>query len=467
MKHHTILAVTIGACVVMPLTSHLSTVARAQPAELRLEADAQIDAQIEKHRKGDVTIQVVDVSGSPVPDASVRVEQTNHAFLFGCNIFWWGPSNDRYRAIGGDNAKQQAAYKRQFAELFNYATLPFYWMYYEKEKDKPRHAYMATLVKWCHENNIKVKGHPLAWNWHDPKWLADIDSDEIYRRQLARIDDIVSRFKGKIDCWDVVNEVSHFDRDGFVHGISPKYSDMWQRVGRMELTVECFKHAREANPNAILLINDYKRDPDYERVIEQLVDEDGKRLYDAIGIQNHMGYQSWSYEGVRKTCDRFSRFGVPIHFTEGSISSAKLLSKQDQESIQKNFIKKIRSTSTPEGEARQAEEVIKHYRAVFACPEVEALTWWDMCDYSAGAKPTGFLRKDMTPKPSYHALKKLIKDAWWTRANLTTDRQGAARLNGFYGDYRVVISRPGRQDATYHHRLAKDHENRWAIVLEE
>lgn len=447
--------------------------------------EAEIDARIVKHRQGEAVITVVDSSGNPVPGAHVKVEQTRHAFLFGCNIFWWGPSQDRYRAVGGDRSDEQAAYRKQFADVFNYATLPFYWMYYEPEPDKPRHVYMDRLVTWCQQQDIQVKGHPLAWNWYDPKWLPEDDPDEIYRRQLARIDDIVTHFAGRVDCWDVVNEVSHFDREGFLNHVSPRYTRMWQKVGRMELTRACFRHARTANPHATLLINDYKTDADYERVIERLADTkrsvqrertDGTGAvapnwlaaqlpYNVIGIQSHMGYFGWSQQRVASVCDRFARFGVPIHFTEASLSSAAYTPKRGQEN-NNDFTKKANDRlSTAEGEARQAEQIVAFYRAVFAQPAVEALTWWDLCDWSAGGKPTGLLRKDMTPKPAYEALKKLIKQQWWTDVTLKTNQQGHARLRAFYGDHRVTVPVDGNAPIVRNLAVTKGEDNHFTIVV--
>jgi hypothetical protein len=76
---------------------------------------AGADARIEKHRKAPATVSVVDASGKPVAGAEVVVEQVQHAFLFGSNIFKWGRFPDE---------ALETAYRQRFAELLNYATLP-------------------------------------------------------------------------------------------------------------------------------------------------------------------------------------------------------------------------------------------------------------------------------------------------------------------------------------------------------
>jgi len=78
--------------------------------------------------------------------------------------------------------------------------------------------------------------------------------------QMDRIDDCVLRFKGLIDVWDVVNEATHFDREAFKKQ-APKMTRMWEQTGQLEFTRECFSTARKASPEATLLINDYRTDP--------------------------------------------------------------------------------------------------------------------------------------------------------------------------------------------------------------
>ncbi len=420
--------------------------AGAQPPENLSEDPLLATAQerIEQHRQADAVVVVVDAQGRPVPGASLKIEQTRHAFLFGCNIFRWGRLPDEHL---------EAAYRQRYAALLNYATLPFYWASYERQRGKPNHEYTEQVARWCKEQGIVCKGHPLAWNHADPAWLPE-ETDEILRLQLGRIDDCVGRFAGLIDRWDVINEVTHYDREDFIRRRAPKYSAMWQEVGQVELARQCFLHARRANPDAILLINDYRTDPAYERVIEQLVDDQGRRLYDVIGIQSHMHGGAWPTGKIWEVCERFARFGVPLHFTETTIISG-----------QQGWNRPQPWATTPEGEARQAREVVRFYTMLFSHPAVEAITWWDFSDNGAwqGA-PAGFLRRDMSPKPAYEELMKLVKGKWWTQLDLAADGQGSAGFRGFLGDYRVTATAEGRT-ASGSFVLRKEGENLWPITL--
>jgi len=422
----------------------------AAAAELSApEVLADAEARIEKHRKADAVVSVVDRSGKPVAGATVTVRQTRHAFLFGSNIFKWGRCG---------NEELEAAYRERFAALLNYATLPFYWASYEPARGEPAHDYTGQVARWCKDQGILTKGHPLAWNYADPRWLPD-DLEEIRRLQMARIDDCASRFRGLIDRWDVVNEPTHFDRTEFVEVRAPKHSAMWQKVGRIEFTRECFEHARAASPRATLLINDYRTDPAYERVIEQLVDSGGRPLYDVIGIQSHMHGGAWPSEKIWEACGRFARFGVPLHFTETTILSGDRTWQKPRGAAW---------PSTPEGEAYQAREVVRFYTVLFSHPAVEAITWWDFSDLHAwkGA-PAGFVRRDMSPKPVYDELMKLIKGKWWTEATVETAADGTAALRGFLGDYEVKVSVGGKHLAAGAFTLTKDAENRWTLRVPE
>ena len=420
--------------------------AAAEPSEAELLAGAE--ARIEKHRKADATISVVDATGKPVPGAKITVEQTRHAFLFGSNIFKWGRCGDE---------ELEAAYRTRFAGLLNYATLPFYWASYEPRQGEPAHDHTEEVARWCQEHGIATKGHPLAWNTADPRWLPD-DLEEVRRLQMDRIEDCVSRFRGLIDRWDVVNEATHFDREEFVRQRAPKHSAMWKKVGQMEFTRECFTHAREAGPHATLLINDYRTDPACERVIEQLVDEGGKPMYDCVGIQSHMHGGAWPTKKIWEVCERFARFGVPLHFTETTVLSG-------DRTWQKG--RGADWPSTPEGEAYQAEHVVRFYTMLFSHPAVEAITWWDFSDlHSWKGAPAGFVRKDMSPKPAYEELLKLVKGKWWTKTTLETSDGGAAGFRGFLGDYKLTVTLEGKKAVEKTFTLGKD-DNRWVVKLDD
>lgn len=398
---------------------------------------ATANERIERFRKGDCVITVRDGDGKPVEGARVTLTQSRHDFLFGCNIYKWG---------GFANREDEETYRRRFADLLNYATLAFYWWAYEPQRGKPGYEYTDRVAAWCRENGITCKGHPLVWDYLDPRWLPQ-DFDEIKRLSDGRVREIVGRFKGRIDYWDVVNEAVGVDRFRDKNRLS-----QWAlHLGRTQYTAAPLRIAREANPDATLLVNDYRTDEAYADLLETLRDGEGW-LFDAIGIQSHMHGGTWPLTRVWSTCERYKRFGVPIHFTEVTVLSGPKTSEGWE--------------TTPEGEARQADYVVKLYTVLFSHPAVEAITWWDFADRGAwqGA-PAGWLRKDLSPKPVYERLMRLVKGDWWTRAAGATDAAGEFSTRAFFGDYDVSVRTPGGKTAESTAHVSKGEENRVEVIV--
>jgi GH35 family endo-1,4-beta-xylanase len=206
------------------------------------------------------------------------------------------------------------------------------------------------------------------------------------------------------------------------------------------------------------VINDYCTDPGYERVIEKLVDDQGRRLYDVIGIQSHQHSGTWSNRRIWEVCQRFARFGVPLHFTESTILSG---ARQWQHPKGGSW------PTTAEGEAYQAREAARFYTMLFSHPAVQAITWWDFSDRQAwmGA-PAGLVRGDMTPKPAYDALMKLIHGTWWTHASLDAGADGTAGLRSYLGQYRVTVTAAGKKSVSREFTLSKDQPGRWVVKVE-
>ena len=389
----------------------------------------EADARIEQHRKENVTL-LVTAEGKPIAGATVTVEMVNHEFLFGCNIFL-AQNPDR------QPAQQLADYHQRFAELLNFATLPFYWASYEPVWGQPSYAHSERIAEWCKEQGIRTKGHPLVWNTSDPRWIREMPIDDLYRVQIDRVAACVERFRVKIDTWDVINEVSEWSRSTMQRQ-APKLTELGTTKGEIELAKASFAAARKAHPESTLLINDYVVDNRYAAVIEKLVDDSGKPLYDVIGIQSHMHGGTWNNARIWEVCERFAKYKVPLHFTELTVLSTDEVRDWWGENSNNQ-----RLETTPAGERKQAEEVERIYTMLFSHPSVEAITWWDFSDSGAWMQaPAGFLRGDMSPKPAYEVLKKLIKEKWSTNEMVKTNDSGEVVLRAFRGEYRFTVTLP-------------------------
>ena len=401
--------------------------------------------RIEKHRKGDVRISLIGKDAKPLAGATVQVRQVSSEFLFGGSVF---PLV--YKVQSGDlklplrEGDPYSKFGKRYAELFNYATLPYYWWGYEKQQGKPVHKSRELLADWCRQRNIVTKGHPLVWNYSQLKWLPE-DLEQVEKLQLAHVSNCVKRFRGKIDMWDVVNETTNFAQKPNKKR-APTVTAMWEKVGRIELPRRAFLAARKANPNATLVINDFHVGDDFAKVVDALVDKKGDPLYDVIGLQAHMHGGTWSTGKLWGVCERFARFKKPLHFTELTILSGK-----------KGWSRPKPWPSTPQGETEQARQAKRVYTLLFSHPSVEAITWWNLSDAHAWMQaPAGLLNKDMSPKPAYNVLKKLITEDWRTDVTVKTDAKGAATFRGFHGRYELTITTPaGRRKHVKNLKLSK------------
>jgi len=369
------------------------------------EALAKARQGIERHRKGDATLTILGADGKPVPGASVAVEQLAHDFLFGCNIYGF----DHF----GDPAKNEA-YKRRFRELFNYATVGFYWRWYEPERGKPIYPYTDKVVAWCRRHGIRMKGHPLLWAHKAgvPTWAGNRQPPPEVQKQ--RVQEIIRRYSGKIEFWEVVNEPSHL---------------------RSIKIDEPYRWAREADPKAYLIVNDYQVMADGFPPFFDLLKAAIERgvPFDGIGIQAHEPRtMRFPLDEVQRILDHYATLGKEIHITEFTPTSA-------GQPITGSHIRGRWD------EAAQADYAVKFYTVCFGHPAVVAITWWDLSDAASWLKGGGMLRADMSPKPVYLRLKKLIHETWHTRARGTTDAQGRFAFRGFFGRYRITVEADGKR----------------------
>ncbi|PPA69437.1 endo-1,4-beta-xylanase [Jeotgalibacillus proteolyticus] len=382
------------------------------------------------HRKANPKLKIVDGTGNPLSSEEIQIKQTNHKFLFGCGIF------DVIEVANENVPADRLAFQEQkldlFLDVFNSATLPFYWGTFEPERGKPLTKELKAAARWLKERNIAVKGHPLCWHTVTAPWLLELSNEEILKAQFDRIERDVSDFKGLIDTWDVINEVvimPIFDK--YDNGITRISKDL----GRVGIIKEMFAKTREFNPNAKLLLNDFNTSINYEILIDGCLNA-GIQI-DAIGIQSHQHQGYWGREKLEEVLERFSHFGLPIHFTENTLTSGHLM---PADIVDLNDYQLSEWPSTPEFEERQAREVEEMYSTLFKHPLVESITTWSFSDDGAwlGA-PAGFVRQDNSPKPSYEVLKKLIKEDWSTNVTAKTDDYGIVSFEGFLGEYDVLV----------------------------
>lgn len=199
---------------------------------------------IETYRKGDGRIKVIDKDGKPIVNAKLKLNQKSHEFRFGANLFMLDEM---------ESAEKNEKYKKYFSDVFNMATLPFYWNTLEPERGKPRYAKDSPKVyrrpapdlcmEFCEEHGIEPREHGLAYEHFFPKWLYDADVDEIKAELERRYAEISERYADRIPTIEVTNEME------WPKGVTKFYDEP-------EYIEYCFKLAEKYFPNNQLCINE-------------------------------------------------------------------------------------------------------------------------------------------------------------------------------------------------------------------
>lgn len=383
------------------------------------------DADPYAHRRGDAVIELTDERGVALSDTDVQVRQLRHAFQFGCT------------AVDLD---ADESLRSLWLDLFDTATLPrFYWGRYEPERGRTRRDAVLRLARWYAERGVRLKGHPLVWHTVKPRWLDELPLPEAETLLRGRIRREVRDFAGLVDAWDVINETVIMPRfDNEPDGIANAVTRLAAQKGRVEMVRLAVDEARSVGTASLLVLNDFDLGPEYEHLIEDVLDA-GIPI-DAIGLQSHMHQGFRGEDGLREICDRFARFGLPLHWTETTLVSGDLM---PAEIVDLNDYRVDAWPSTAQGEQRQAAEIVRHYRTLVEHPAVQSITYWGLDDATAwlGA-PAGLVRTDGTPKPAYRALHDLIRGEWWLPPQTSrTDQTGRITLAGFAGTYEITTAR--------------------------
>jgi GH35 family endo-1,4-beta-xylanase len=386
-----------------------------------------ISRNIERYRKGDALIKIVDKQGKPVTKAQVVIKQKTHEFLFGCNLF----------ALDQLKTKElNTKYEEGFATLFNFATLPFYWKDLEPQPEQFRFDENSPkiwrrpppdrLVNWCKNHQITPKGHALMYskNMFMPSWTESNNPGIFLKQGHKHMSEIAKRYGETIPVWDVANE----EIPRSIH------QNEWHKLPGHYLSW-CFNEANNLFPrNVKLLYNDgteevHKKTDQYMALFTELR-KNGARV-NGMGIQFHLyGRKAmldgklYSPEDLFKVYDKLSQLNLPLYITEITIPG-----------------------NGEKGSIYQKEIVENLYRLWFSTPKMAGITWWNLADGTAFEEENkmmgGLLDEEMNPKPAYQALDKLINHEWKTNIEANTDQKGNIRFKGFHGTYLIEISANG------------------------
>lgn len=431
--------------------------------------DRKVSEGIEKFRKGNGEITVVDECGEVIPGAKILLKQKSHEFRFGANLFMLDEL---------ETEEKNEAYKKYFAEAFNMATLPFYWDTLEPEKGKTRYDKNSPKIyrrpaidlgiEFCEKNGIEPREHALAYEHFFPKWLYDASVFEIKCALENRYREISERYKDKIPTIEVTNEML-WEKGSTAFYCQSDYIE-W-----------CFKTAEKYFPANKLVINEATpygwTMPCMESSVYYAYTEaamlKGARI-DAIGLQYHVFKKAedeyketrklYNPENLYRYMDLYARLQKPLQITEVTVPAY---------------------SNDEEDEAIQAEIIEKLYSIWFSHPNVEQIIYWNLVDgYAHIPNATkeqvresmgnmtigenyyygGLIRFDMTPKPAFYKIKELIHKKWHTESEVMSNDNGKAIFRGFYGEYDLEITVNGKK-VVKSIKLSSEKDNKITVVL--
>ncbi|MBN1392807.1 MAG: endo-1,4-beta-xylanase [Sedimentisphaerales bacterium] len=363
-----------------------------------------IEARIAEIRMGDIIVKTK-------PGSVVKIRQTRHEFQFGTAVTNRLAETD----VDALKGKDRKMFLKTLSENFNYAAHENALKWYECEKKFGAVDYTAADRIWkiCRGLNIPMRGHCIFWEMdeHIMHWLRELDNDRLRAAINRRGVGVTKHFKGRIDEFDLNNEMVHgeFFRRRLGYGIINEMAYM----------------AKFGNPDVVLYANDYGILVDggynalvYFKQIKYLL-ENGVPI-DGIGMQGHFGYfNKWltPADEMQKTLDQFAVFNLPIKITECDFDY-------------------------PNDKTKIAE-LRKFFTLCFAHPSVEAIVLWG---FWAGAmwRPNAALwKKDWSITPLGKAYRDLLFNKWWTKTSAKADKNGVLKTKAFFGDY--IISSNGSE----------------------
>nr|WP_168047462.1 endo-1,4-beta-xylanase [Brevundimonas alba] len=170
------------------------------------------------------------------------------------------------------------------------------------------------VVAFARDNGLRVHGHTLIWYAQGAEFFNDDLPRDRFAAEFDRyITTAVSRYRGRMAGWDVVNEPVAEDGNGL-------RDCHWSRaLGLDGYMVRAFQQAKAADPDAVLFLNEYNlenipaKGATFLRLVERLLKLGAP--VGGIGTQSHLDIEIPAGQITAFMRDAAS-LGLPIHVSE-------------------------------------------------------------------------------------------------------------------------------------------------------
>jgi endo-1,4-beta-xylanase len=185
-----------------------------------------------------------------------------------------------------------------------------------------------NLVNFAEEHDQLVRGHTLVWHSQLPRWLTQgvadgsISNDQLRELLHQHITTEVSRYRGRIWQWDVLNELF---ADANPSQLNP--NDFWISHLGPGVVADAFRWAHAADPHALLCYNDYNiagedgSNAKFNAAFAMVQGLVAQRVpIDCVGDQGHLDLQ-FGFNPVRMAQDlqAYASLGLKVAITEADV----------------------------------------------------------------------------------------------------------------------------------------------------
>ena len=215
--------------------------------------------------------------------------------------------------LEGSDARYRSTLLANFSSITPENEMKFGWL--QPQRGVFDFTSADALVDFAEANGKQVRGHTLVWDGSNPAWLWQ--GTWTRAEALALLEDhiktVVSRYRGRVQAWDVVNEP--FNEDGTIK------RTLWQYYLGDEYIELAFRWAREADPSAKLVLNDYtveRANPKSDAMLRLVKDFKARGVpIDGVGFQAHAHAGPLATEAeLVANMERFGAAGVDVELTE-------------------------------------------------------------------------------------------------------------------------------------------------------
>jgi endo-1,4-beta-xylanase len=270
-----------------------------------------------------------------------------------------------------------------------------------------------ALVAFAEANHQQVRGHTLLWHSQNPAWVSEASQTWTCDEARAVLEDhvrtVVGHFKGRIYEWDVANEIFQDTWDTGGVRLRTEANPFLRACAAdpVALLEDTFRWAHEADPDAVLFLNDYnaeginqKTDAYYELAQRMLADD---IPLGGFGAQGHLSLLYGFDTSIQANFERFAALGLKVAVTEADVR----IPLQPGE-----------TGPTPEQVAVQAERYDAMLEACLNVTACSSFTVWGFPDANSwvpdvfpGEGWATIFEDDFSPKPAFDAMLESLRDA--------------------------------------------------------